>query len=559
MGERGAADLVLANASVVTMDPERPRASAVAVRGGEVVFVGDDAEARGLAGPGTERIDAGGRTLMPGIHDGHIHALDGGRLLSAANLHGERLDLEGLLDALADMLEPTGSGDSDEWLNVHGWEPLSMARLPTRDDLDRLPTRRPILVNDGSAHTSVANSRALELSGVGASTPDPEGGRLGRREGGEPDGVLWDEAIVLVSRLIPAASGEENRRALRAAHELMARRGVTSYLDVWTREPDLQAHSMLHDSGGMLVRPAISLAVTPENAPDTELMLAELERLRDEHARPGIGAGTAKMFLDGVIEHPAHTAAMLEPYLDESGRPTGSRGPTYFPQELTDRTVAALDAAGWQVHMHAIGDRAVRSGLDAVQFARERNGPSDNRHTIAHVEVIDPADLGRFAELEVLPSIQAQWARWDLYTVEALRPYVGDERWRNTYPFARLQRAGARLCGGSDWPVDDELLPFHQIATAVTRTASDELPAKPKPLFGEEAITMEESVVAHTANSAFQMHREGSSGTLREGMRADLIVLDRDLFGVEPSEAHATEVLLTAVGGELVHRADDLG
>ena len=208
--------------------------------------------------------------------------------------------------------------------------------------------------------------------------------------------------------------------------------------------------------------------------------------------------------------------------------------------------------------MHAIGDRAVRSGLDAVEFARERNGPSGHRHTIAHVQIVDPADFERFAELEVLPSIQAQWARWDIYTVEALRPYIGDERWLNAYPFKRLQEAGALLCGGSDWPVDD-LFPFHQIATAVTRTASESLSAEAKPLFAEEGITLEESLVAHTANSAFQMQQEESSGMLREGMRADLIALDRNVLEVTPAEVHETEVLLTAVGGEVVHRSDNLG
>jgi predicted amidohydrolase YtcJ len=287
-------------------------------------------------------------------------------------------------------------------------------------------------------------------------------------------------------------------------------------------------------------------------------MLAELDRLRDLHGRPDVGIGTAKLFLDGVIEHPAQTAALLEPYLDEDGRAGDDRGPTYFSPELTNRTVAALDEAGWQVHMHAIGDRAVRSGLDAVEFARERNGPSGRRHTIAHVQIVDPADLGRFAELDVMPSIQAQWARWDIYTVEALRPWVGDERWRNMYPFGRLQEAGAILCGGSDWPVDD-LFPFHQIATAATRTASGSLPAEAKPLFAEEGIAMEESLRAHTANAAFQMQQEGFSGTLREGMRADLIVLDRDPLGVSPEEVHETEVLLTAVDGDVAHRAEELG
>jgi predicted amidohydrolase YtcJ len=348
-------------------------------------------------------------------------------------------------------------------------------------------------------------------------------------------------------------------RALRAAHELMASRGVTSYLDVWTRAPDLAAHSALTDAGEVLVRPAISFAVTPDAAQDTDAMLAEVARLHEAHTRPGTGARTVKLFLDGVIEYPAQTAAMLEPYLDADGNASEDRGPTYFSPELTNRTVSALDAAGWQVHMHAIGDRAVRSGLDAVEFARDRNGPGGHRHTIAHLQIVDPADFRRFAELDVMASIQAQWARWDLYTVEALRTYIGDERWRNTYPFDRLRSAGARLCGGSDWPVDDDLRPFHQIATAVTRTASESLPAQAKPLFAEEGITMEESLLAHTANSAFQLHREGSSGTLREGMRADLIVLDRDPTEVPPEEVHETQVLLTAVGGEVVHRTAGLG
>lgn len=553
------ADLVLTDAAVLTMDPERPRASALAVKDGGIVFVGDEQGAREWVGADTERIDACGRTLMPGICDGHIHALDGGRLLSAPNLHGERLDLGGLLEAIAGMLERSDADGPDDWLNVYGWEPLSMESSPTRDDLDALPTRRPILINDGSAHTSVANSRALELSGVDAATPDPEGGRLGRRNGGEPSGVLWDEAIVLVSGQIPAETAEQNRLALRAAHELMARRGVTSYLDVWTRGPDLEAHSALSDAGDGLVRPAISFAVTADAAEDTDGMLAEVARLREAHARPGTAARTVKLFLDGVIEYPAQTAAMLEPYLDADGSPTTDRGPTYFSPELTKRTVAALDSAGWQVHMHAIGDRAVRSGLDAVEHARRQHGPSGNRHTIAHLQIVDPADFPRFAELDVMASVQAQWARWDIYTVEALRPYMGDERWRNTYPFARLRSAGARLCGGSDWPVDDELRPFHQIATAVTRTASETLPAQAKPLFAEEGITMEESLRAHTADSAFQMHQEGFSGTLREGMRGDLVVLDRDLLEVPPDEVHETEVLLTAVDGEIVHRSDALG
>ena len=353
------------------------------------------------------------RDAIKKLHDGHIHALDGGIDRFAPNLQSERLELTGFLDAIARMLERTPTEEPDGWLNVFGWEPLSMASPPNRADLDDLPTRRPILVTDSSSHTSVANSRALELSGVDASTPDPGAGRIGRGDRNEPNGLLYDEAIVLVSGHIPPDTPEQNRRALRAAHEQMARMGVTSYLDVWTRGPDLEAHATLSDAGEVLVRPSLSLEVTPTGAADTQALLARLDRLREEHGRPGIAIRTAKLFLDGVIEYPAQTAALLEPYLDGDGRPTSDRGPTYFPQELTDRTVAALDGAGWQVHMHAIGDRAVRSALDAIEFARGQNGDLDNRHTLAHIEAIDSAEFKRFRQLNAMANMQMQWAERD--------------------------------------------------------------------------------------------------------------------------------------------------
>ena len=290
-------------------------------------------------------------------------------------------------------------------------------------------------------------------------------------------------------------------------------------------------------------------------------MLARIERLRSAHARPGTTIRTVKMFFDGVIEHPTQTAALLEPYRVNKGTkrnprwvPGKSRGPTYFRQGVANRAIAALDAAGWQVHVHAIGDRAVRSALDAFEAARRRRPDGDNRHTITHLELIHPRDFPRFRRLGVLASMQLQWAEQDSYTVDSLKPYVGARRWRYTYPAGTLNDAGARLCGGSDWPVDP-LLPFRQIEMAVNRTADEVYEGYPRPLFAQEGLSLRRSLTMHTRNSAFQLHQEQLSGRISEGLAADLIVLDRDVLGVPLKRVSKTEVALTMVGGRVVHRA----
>jgi predicted amidohydrolase YtcJ len=263
---------------------------------------------------------------------------------------------------------------------------------------------------------------------------------------------------------------------------------------------------------------------------------------------------TAKLFLDGVIEHPTQTAAMLEPYLvpsaDGGWEPGDDAGPTYFAQPVLDRAVTALDEAGWQVHVHAIGDRATRSALDAFAAARERNGASGLRHTIAHVEVLHPDDAGRFAALGVLADLQLQWAQRDPYTMEHLRPYLGEERWRRLYPGRTLEAAGALLCGGSDWPVDP-LLPFKQISGAVLRGAV----GGADPLHPEEAVTLRAALEMHTRNSAFQLHQEAETGRIAPGLAADLAVLDRDLLAVPAEEIAETGVVMTLARGRVVHRA----
>ena len=289
-------------------------------------------------------------------------------------------------------------------------------------------------------------------------------------------------------------------------------------------------------------------------------MLARLDRLRTSYGRAGVTIRTVKMFFDGVIEHPTQTAALLEPYRVNKGTkrnprwaPGTSRGPTYFRQQVANRAIAALDAAGWQVHVHAIGDRAVRSALDAFENARRRGGRSGNRHTITHLELIHPSDFKRFGRLGVMASMQLHWAERDSYTVDSLKPYIGARRWRWVYPAGSLARAGATLCGGSDWPVDP-LLPFRQIEIAVNRTADEVYEGYPKPLWRQEGLSLRASLAMHTRNSAFQLHQEKLTGQIRRGFAADLIVLDRDVLRAPLKRVSKTKVDLTMVAGGIVHR-----
>ena len=555
----GAADTVLRNGKVVTVAGKRT-AEAVAISAGRIAYVGSSSGAAPFVGPATEVIELRGRTLMPGIHDGHTHPLAGGLVLTKPTLNYRKLDLKPFLAALRRILARSSDEEPDGWLSVDLWEPSGMDRQPAKEDLDRLPTRRPIIVVDLSGHTAVANSRALALAGITASTRDPRGGKIERGPGEEPTGILLDSAIGLVTGKVPPLTTEQNADALEAAHRAMAEQGITSYLDASAGRPELAALAALADRGPLTVRPSAAVTVSPGGAADPQELLVRLDRLRTSYGRAGVTIRTVKMFFDGVIEHPTQTAALLEPYRVNKGTkrnprwaPGTSRGPTYFRQQVANRAIAALDAAGWQVHIHAIGDRAVRSALDAFENARRRSGRSGNRHTITHLELIHPSDFKRFGRLGVMASMQLHWAEQDSYTVDSLKPYIGARRWRWVYPAGSLARAGATLCGGSDWPVDP-LLPFRQIEIAVNRTADEVYEGYPKPLWRQEGLSLRASLAMHTRNSAFQLHQEKLTGQIRPGFAADLIVLDRDVLRAPLKRVSKTKVDLTMVAGGIVHR-----
>ena len=557
---RAVAETIITGGRVISLNPSVPSATAVAIAGGEVIAVGSDAEVQATAGPATEVIDARGGTVMPGIHDGHAHPFSGGRLLTATTLDYAILDLDQFVKRIGRLLKRTSSEEPDGWLRVSLWDASSMDKLPTKKHLDSLPTSRPILVVALDGHIALANSRALALAGIDGSTPDPPGGEI-RKAKGEPTGILLDNAIGLVSSLIPKPTAAQNAAALAAGYERMAEAGITSCLHASADETELIALATLADSGPLAVRPHVALRADAEEAVDPAAMLARFADLRSTYARPGVEIDNIKMFFDGVIEYPTQTAALLKPYRVNKGTEDDpkwvngrDRGPTYWKPEVARAAITAADAAGWQVHVHAIGDRATRDALDSFEAALDANGNTDNRHTITHLELVDPKDFGRFAELGVLPSMQMQWAERDSYTVDRLKDYLGPKRYRNVYPSGSLKKAGATLCGGSDWPVDP-LLPFRQIEMAVNRTADEVYAGDDKPLFAKQGIGLRASIAMHTRNAAFQLHQETLSGQLAPGMAADLVVVDRDLLKVDLKKVSKASSRLTMVGGRVTHRA----
>jgi predicted amidohydrolase YtcJ len=307
------------------------------------------------------------------------------------------------------------------------------------------------------------------------------------------------------------------------------------------------------DRGVLVQRVVPALVLAPELAATPAEAVAYVTDLATRFGDvTNLRFGTAKIFADGVIEFPAQTAALLAPYLDADGNPTDNLGDLYLEGPAMDAVVTALDAAAWQVHIHAIGDRAVRVALDGFAAARAANGDSDLRHTIAHLQLVHPDDYLRFAETASVASMQLQWATRNSFTLDALRPYIGEERWARMYPARSLQQAGAFLAGGSDWPVDP-LNPFNQIETAITRVGG--YASEPEPLGADQAIDRFDVLRMHTAASAFQIHGDDSV-TLEVGKRADLVVLDRDITTSPEDEIKATTVRYTLINGEVVHDAE---
>jgi predicted amidohydrolase YtcJ len=531
------ADVVLRHGAIYPEAGDSGTVESLAVRNGRIVYTGTDRGVKSYIGDRTEVIELGGRMVLPGFHDTHIHP-SGGITLAECTLD-DLATPEAILDSVSRyaIAHPALA-----WIRGRGWQlPVFPEANPRREWLDRVVPDRPVYLTAADGHSAWVNSKALALAGITHDTKDPPNGRIERDPlTGEPTGTLREQAEELVARLLPARTQEEIRAGLVRALLMANRFGITTVHEANAGPDLLQAYAMLDSAGQLSARVIAALKTDPKAGP------GQVDSLR---AWRGRYRGTryyspkaAKIFADGVIE--AKTAALLAPYTgsDTPGEPNLS------PAAM-DTLVAALDAAGFQVHVHAIGDRAVRMSLDAFEFARRHNGPRDARPIIAHLELIDPADIPRFAALGVIPSFQPLWAYADKYITDLTVPILGPERSRWLYPIASVAKTGAHLAAGSDWSVSS-MNPFEAIQVAITRRAPDAPPGPP--WIPEETVDLPTMLRAYTSGGAYAAGEEASNGDLQVGKAADLIVLDRNLYRIPVTELHAVRVLLTLLDGKTV-------
>ena len=542
------ADLVFLDGRIETIDPARSTVSAIGVRDGRIVARRPDGALAGLVGPRTRVVDLHGRTLVPGFQDAHVHPIGAELDAMRCNLLVAR-GAEGYLTVVADYAR---SYRHEAWIRGGGWYmPDFPGGTPRREALDRVVPDRPVYLENRDGHGAWVNSRALDLAGIDASTPDPPDGRIERDPDGTPTGTLHEGAIHLVSRLLPADTQAEVEAALVAGQARLHAFGITAWQDASVKtgieEP---AYTRLAAADRLSARVVGAMRWDPHRGLE---QVDELVERRRATSAGRYAATSVKFFLDGVMEN--WTASMLEPYGDGHGGATDNRGlRTIDPAVLAD-AVTRLDALGFQAHFHAIGDRAVRDALDAVEAARRANGPSDTRPHIAHIQIIDPADLPRFTQLGVAANAQAYWACHEDQMDDLTIPFIG-ERWRHQYPFRSLRTAGALLAMGSDWSVSTPN-PLLQIELAVERVW-DGHRGRREAFLPDERIELVDALSAFTAGSAWVNHVDAETGSIEVGKAADLAVLDRDLFDRSAGAIGEARVVATFVDGEPVYETPDL-
>lgn len=574
------ADTVLRNGLVVTMDAQDSVQQAVAVRAGQIVYVGTDAGASGFIGANTKVIDLGGRMLMPGFVDAHLHSLSGGRALLLCDLAYVPLSQAQLAAKIQACLDSTVADEPDTWLEVVNWDRQSTAGIdgdPTKALLDALETKRPIAVTSSDFHSVLANSRALVLAGITAATPDPVGGKFLRNAAGEPTSIAEDAASFVVKGAIPPDTAADLLKQGRAALAALREQGITTFMDAAAGPNHGTTFKALQDAGELTARVNLAIWLSPEDAAanpiktiaDAKALAATIDQGPPTVA-PGLAARTVKMFIDGVVNAPADTGALLTPYFTNTGTedapvwtPGTNLGAVYYPAAVLQPLMLAAADAGLDMHMHATGERAVRTVLDAAENLRKQRPAADSRIAIAHDETVATADYGRFAALDVMATMSFQWAQRAPYSIGDTENHLGPDRFARMEPSGSLRRAGARIVHGSDWPIDP-FDTFLALKIGVTRSgdptnphsAASFAPIFEGPINGDPGLTRLDVLHAITTNAAHQLRLGDVVGSVETGKFADLIVLERDFLSVPDEELGRNRVLLTMVGGKVVMAQD---
>jgi len=541
------ADLILFDGKVYTVDANRSWAEAVAVIDGKIAYVGSSAGAKKYKGPNTRLVDLDGKMVLPGFQDAHVHPIEAGMAYLGCSLH----DGKSVEDYVLIVKECAQQSPEATFIDGGGWTmDLFEDGLPDKRLLDEVVSDRPVILKSASGHQLWVNSKTLKIAGIDAETPDPPRGRIDRyKNSKEPSGSLQENsAMNLAFSTRPAYSADQMQAALQFGQHYLNQYGVTTVQDALLKLDGNEAYVggptyMAMDRAGDLTIRVVGALVW-----NTDSGLEQLSRITDARERfktPLFSAPSVKIWLDGVME--VHTAALLAPYSD---REDGYSGELLIKPEQLDVVVSQLDALGFQIHFHAIGDAAVRQSLDSLELARQKNGVRDSRHHMSHIQLFDPADIPRLETLNVVANFQPYWAWADKFITELTIPKLGADRSKWLYPIRSVLDTGAVVAFGSDWFVTSGN-PLLGIETAITRR--DPLTNFSDPFLEDERINLADAIEAYTINSAYVNFIDDETGSIEEGKLADLIVLDNNLFELAPNEISDAQVLLTLLEGNPVY------
>ncbi len=540
------ADMVITGGTVYTAEAAAPFAEAVAVRGEHLICVGTHKEVSVWIGKKTEVIDAGGSLVIPGFRDTHIHPLHGSLLWVECPL-AEENSVHGYLGkiaayAAADAKKPAIRGN--------GWrQGLFPSQGPHRALLDPIVPDRPVYLTALDGHSAWVNSAALHLAGVGRGTPDPCGGKIERDQNtGEPTGTLREwPAMNLVSGRLPPHPRRDLLGAMEVFMEMAARAGIVAVHDAAAGDEELETYAELSRSGALALEVGASLLCEPDAGPEQQVegLVSVRRRYTSSHLKPF----AAKIFLDGVIE--SRTAFLSAPYADQ---PTQQGAPVWDENNFR-ATVTALDRHGFSVHVHAVGDGAIRLAIDALQKTRRVNISSEGRHQIAHLDLLRIPDMDRLRRLKIIANMQPAWFYADESFSEAMLPALGRNRSRRIYRLRTLMNRNVRFCLSSDWPYSGGLSTFKPLeAIQVGLTRKSLSGSESRAFIPDEQVKLRELIDGFTIHGAFAAFQEKETGSLKAGKLADLVVLDRNLFTVSPEEVGRAQILLTLSRGKTLYR-----
>ena len=536
---------VFINGAVYTVDPDRSWAEAVAIRNGRIAFVGSNDAAQAFVGADTEVIDLKGQMLLPGFHDSHAHVLIG--VYTGENCDLLRLPTIREVQAVLRECRTLDGFGEERWIIGGGWgEWLFEDAAPRKELLDELFPDRPVYLESSFGHSAWVNSRALELAGIHSETVVGDDGVIVRDPAtGEAAGALHDSAMLLVREVLPEMTSAYRLESVRAGIDMLHEYGITAIIEPGVDAGIIEPLVQLSDAGEFDVRALVSLSPIGWNAGVFDDGIYDFIEQRDQWRRPNLDVDSVKIYLDGVIE--VGTSPLLEPYLVEEW----GTGPFFYTQEKVSEYFTRLDALGIQIHVHAIGDAAIRQALDGFEVMRQKNGPSDNRHHITHLQLIHPDDRPRFGELGIGATFQSLWAYPDDAAMELDVPILGEERAWQMYPIRSVHESGGRINGASDYWVT-ELDPLLAIEAAVTR--QDPWTNEGPVLNANERVDLATMIDAYTINGAYTMRLEDEQGSIEVGKRADLVVLDRNLFEIDPYQISDARVTMTVFDGRTVYR-----